>query len=127
MKIPGYDLLYPKSWETYGFARVLVYVKKTFEYDQVFDLQHDLVQSIWLRGGYKNSKKIYFCHGYREHSSTMGCSISDQKQYLSVLLQQWSDAVDYNQSNEPNEVHVCLDMNLDYLKENWSPQRSDDW
>ena len=27
LKIPGYDLIFPKSWYTQGFARVVVYVK----------------------------------------------------------------------------------------------------
>ena len=49
----------------------------------------------------------------------MGSSINDQKGYLSSFLQQWEDAVDHCQPSEPNEVHISLDMNLDYQKENW--------
>ena len=30
LKVPGYNLLFPKSWASHGFARVVVYVKKTF-------------------------------------------------------------------------------------------------
>ena len=56
LKIPGYDILFPKSWEHHGFARVVVYVKKTFKYQQISDLEDDLVQSVWIRGGQKNSK-----------------------------------------------------------------------
>ena len=32
LKVPGYDILFPKSWKQHGFARVVVYVKKTFKY-----------------------------------------------------------------------------------------------
>ena len=35
LKIPGYNILFPKSWTKHGYARVLVYVKKTFKYQQV--------------------------------------------------------------------------------------------
>ena len=117
LKIQGYTTLFPKSWNIHGFARVLVYVKETFEFEHIDELEHDVVQSIWLRGGYKNSKKVYYCHGYREHTSMMGSSINDQKGYLSSFLQQWEDAVDYCQPSEPNEVHISLDMNLDYQME----------
>ena len=75
LKIPGYDLLFPKSWTEAGFARVVIYVKKTLHYQQVHDLEDSLVQTVWLKGGFKGSKPIYFCHGYREHTSTLGSSI----------------------------------------------------
>lgn len=78
LKVPGYNLLFPKSWDLFGFARRVVYVKNSLEYQQIHDLEDDLVQSIWLRGGYKAGKKIYFCHFYREHTSTMGGSIREQ-------------------------------------------------
>ena len=119
LKVPGYDVLFPKSWDVHGFARVVVYVKRTFSYHQVHDLEDDLIQSIWLKGAFKNSKKIYFCHAYREHSSAMGGTINDQKDYLNKFLLQWEAATEHNFPAEPNEVHVSLDMNLDYLKEKW--------
>ena len=55
LKIPGYDILYPKSWKAHGFARVVMYVKKTLHYQQVFDLEDELVQSVWIKGGFKNA------------------------------------------------------------------------
>ena len=119
LKVPGYDILFPKSWEVHGFARVVIYVKKTFKYEQVNDLEDDLIQSIWIKAGWKNSKRIYFCHAYREHASLAGGSVTAQKDYLNRFLGQWEAAVDHSSSTEPNEVHVCLDMNLDYQKENW--------
>ena len=79
LKIPGYNLLFPKSWNQHGFARVVVYVKKSLEYQQIQQLEDELVQSIWLKGGYKASKKIYFCHNYREHTSTLGAGIGSQR------------------------------------------------
>ena len=65
LKIPGYDILFPKSWQSQGYARVVVYIKKSLTYEQVNNLENDDVQSIWIRSSFKNCKKTYFCHAYR--------------------------------------------------------------
>ena len=119
LKIPGYDLLFPSSWQVHGYARVVIYVKSSLHYTQVHDLQDDTVQSIWIKGGFKNSKKMYFCHAYREHTSTMGSSISSQKQYLVSFLQQWENASTHDTTDDTNEIHVVGDMNLDALEGKW--------
>ena len=119
LKVPGYVILYPKSWESEGFARVVVYVKKSFNFKQVHDLEDNQIQSVWLKGSYKNSKQIFFCHAYREHVSSMGGSISNQKVYLNKFLSQWEAATDYSSVTEPNEVHISGDMNLDFLPAKW--------
>ena len=74
------------------------------------------VQSIWIRGGFKNGKRIYFSHGYREHSPLSGIS---QKESLELFLKQWEAATVHNNPAEPNEVHVAGDMNLDVLEGRW--------
>ena len=119
LKIPGYNLLLPKSWDIAGFARVAVYVKKSFSYTQMHELEDDVVQTIWLKGGFKNSKQIYFCHGYREHQSSIGRTISDQKSYLSTFLSQWEEATLDGNPSEPNEVHISGDMNIDMYNGRW--------
>ena len=35
LRIPGYDVLFPRSWDVHGYARVIVYVKKYFHYEQI--------------------------------------------------------------------------------------------
>ena len=119
LKIPGYDLLFPKSWTEHGFARVIVYVKKTLKYEQVYDIEDDLVQSVWLKGGFKNCRDIYFCHLYREHTSTLGSSMAAQRTYLEKILSQWEEASVHNNSTDINEVHISGDMNLDALDGKW--------
>ena len=86
LKFPGYDLLFPTSWDVSGQARVVVYVKKTFKYKQITALQDDQVQSVWLQGGYHGSKSIMFCHAYREHLSNQ--SLANQKIYMEKFLDQ---------------------------------------
>ena len=116
-KIPGYDILLPKSWAFEGSARVLVYVKKSFQYEHLIDLEDNQIQSIWLRGSYKNSQKIYFCHAYREHMNDT--PISTQRSYLDTFLNQWECALEYENHTGVNEVHIALDMNLDCLNGKW--------
>ena len=115
-KFDGYKLLFPKSWASLGQARTLVYVKKTLEFEQVFGLEQEEVQSIWIRGGFKNGKKIYFCHGYREHTSLARTS---QEENLVKFLNQWEEATSHDYPAEPNEVHISCDMNLDTLDGRW--------
>ena len=78
LKVPGYDLLFPKSWSLHGYVRVVLYVKSTLEYEQVLELEDDLVQSLWMKGGFKKSRKIFFCHAYREHTSSLGNTLINQ-------------------------------------------------
>ena len=119
LKIPGYELLLPRSWDVYGKARVVVYIKKSLEYEHLLQLEHEDIQSIWVRAGFKNTKKIYFSHQYREHTSTLGSSMASQRTALDKMLAQWEDAVIHDTSGVPNEVHVAGDMNLDSLGGRW--------
>ena len=119
LKVPGYDILYPQSWAKCGKARVVVYVKKTLEYEQLNGLEDEVIQTVWIKAGFKNRKKILYCHGYREHTSTLGGSIRAQTEYLQGFLTQWEEATLYGNPNEPNETHICCDMNLDALDDKW--------
>ena len=119
LKVPGYDIIFPKSWELHGFARVVVYVQKTLQYEHVTDLEGDVVQSVWIRAAFRNCRKMYFCHAYREHSSMLGDSLNSQKDYLDRFLLQWEAAIEHNSPSEPNEVHVSCDMNLDHTPGQW--------
>ena len=119
LRIPGYDLLFPKSWSNHGFARVVVYVKSSLEYEQVHAIEDDKVQSIWIRGGFKNSTKVYYCHVYREHTSTLGNSLQSQRAMLDQFLLQWEDASEIRNGDNPNEIHISGDMNLDALNGKW--------
>ena len=38
LKNPGYDIRFPLSWILHGYARIVVYVKSTLEYQQFMDL-----------------------------------------------------------------------------------------
>ena len=119
LKVPGYQLLLPKSWESQGKARLVVFIKKCLQYEQVDNLENCDVQSIWVRANFKNCRKIYFSHVYREHTNTLGNSMAAQKYVLDKMLRQWEDAVHFENSHSVNEVHISGDMNLDTLNGKW--------
>ena len=119
LKVPGYDILIPRTWSTHGYARVVTYVKKTLQYDQVQDLQSVDVESIWIRAGFRNCKKLYICHAYREHLSNIGGSLRQQRIILEKFLVQWGEALAYGSVDSENEVHISGDMNLDALNNRW--------
>ena len=116
-KIPGYNIFFPTSWTQHGYARVVVYVRKSFKCEQVIELQDERVQSVWIKGGQKKSKDIFFCHGYREHLTGQG--LVAQQSYLKTFLSQWEEATVHGGSSEPNEVHVCGDINIDVYQDRW--------
>ena len=125
LNISGYTLFFPKSWSVLGTARVLVYVKEDFPCTQMGDLEDVNIQSIWLQGGYKNSRKLYICNFYREFTSTLGNSMKCQRQNLDIFLNQWSNALHHGNNKNENELHIIGDMNLDSLNGKWlSPQYS---
>ena len=108
-----------KSWETHGKARVAVYIKKSLEYEHLPVLEHPDIQSVWIRAGFKNTKKIYYSPQYREHTNTLGGSMAAQRAALEKMLGQWGEAVVHENPEQPNEVHVAGDMNLDCLNGRW--------
>ena len=91
--------------------------KKSLQFEQKPALQDP--QSIWIRAGFKNMKKKFFSHQYREHTSTLGSSIASQRKLLEKLLSQWEAAIGYDNTDDFNEVHVVGDMNLDSLNNGW--------
>jgi hypothetical protein len=119
LKVPGYKLLLPKSWDLHGYARVVVYVKNTLDYQRVEDLEDEHLQTIWIKCGFKNSKHGYYCNGYREHKSNIGGSICNQKQKLDTFIYQWEKALTHGNPEEPNDIFVLCDMNLDSYKDKW--------
>ena len=56
-----------------------VYVRNNFEFSRIYDLEDEHLQTIWLKGGFKNSKHGLYCHMYREHSSNIGGSTNSQE------------------------------------------------
>ena len=112
-------LHFPNSWEAHGFARIMLYYKKNFECCRITELEDDHVQAIWVKSGFKNGKKGYYCHMYREHTSHLGSSLQVQKDYLSKFINQCENALLHNNPHEPNEVFILGDMNVDSYLNKW--------
>ena len=122
LKIPGYTLLLPKSWEIYGYARVVVYLKNSLTYERLSDMEDDQLQTIWIKSGFKNAKPGFYCHGYREYKSNLGAAIQHQTEKLSTFLNQWEQAINYGNPAEPNDIFILCDMNLNSYQDRWMDQ-----
>ena len=96
-----------------------MYIKSSLQYEQVLDLETEAVQSIWIKGVFKNTRKILFCHMYREHTCSLGSSLQDQRDNLESLLLQWEKASEVKTGNGATEIHIMGDLNLDALHGIW--------
>ena len=119
LKVPGYNIHFPKSWEAHGYARILLYYKKTFDCPRILDLEDEHLQTIWVKFGFKNSKAGYYCHTYREHTSNLGNSLQAQKEKLNQLVGQCERALTHGYPCEPNEIYMLGDMNIDSYRGRW--------
>ena len=119
LSIPGYDLILPLSWEIEGQARVVIFIKRSLSYEQVNKLEDPSIQSIWLRAGFKNMRRIYFCHQYREHTNSLGNSMACQREALQKMLDQWEMAAVHESDEAQNELHIMGDFNLDCYNGKW--------
>ena len=70
-----------------------------------------------MKGGYQNTKNIFFCHSYREHLTGQGSGA--QHRYMNTFLGQWEAATVHGNNSEPNETHISGDMNIDVLDGRW--------
>ena len=113
LKIPGYNIFFPKSWEKHGYARVVVYYKKNLNCERLSELEDDHLQTIWFKFGFKNSKPGFFCHTYREFTSNLGNSFRAQQEKLNLLIEQCESALSLGNREEDNEIYVMGDFNLD--------------
>ena len=119
LKVPGYNIHFPKSWNIHGYARILLYYKKSFDCPRIHELEDDNLQTIWVKFGFKNSKAGYYCHTYREHTSNLGNSLQAQKEKLNLFVDQCESALVHGNPPEPNEIFVIGDINLDSYRGRW--------
>ena len=122
LKVPGYQILFPKSWDLHGYARVVVYIKNTLHYERISSLEDEHLQTVWVKSGFKNTKPGFFCNGYREHKSNLGVGMQYQYDKLSTFLGQWEEALNFGHPSEQNDVFVLCDMNLDSYENKWKDQ-----
>ena len=119
--IKDYKIVLPKSWETLGSARILVYIRDDLKAVQLYpqDPSYDHIQNITLEIGFGKSKTHYCNMFYREWTScrTGRRDMVSQVSELEALLDVWR-----NCTNDPNNKDFLAlgDMNLCALK--WDNQ-----
>ena len=111
LAITGYRIFLPKSWETLGTARIIVYAKDDLKIQHLYpqDACYDHVQNITLEVGFGRSK-THFCNFYYREWTSCKTKRSDpksQNEELELLLDIWRN------STKDNKDFVALgDMNL---------------
>ena len=110
-RIPEYSIHLPKSWETLGCSRILVYVRDDLQATVLHpqDQCYDHIQNITLEIGFGRAKKHYCNLYYREWTSCKTGRKDKQSQQddLKLLLDIWRNCT------ENDRDFVALgDMNL---------------
>ena len=109
--INDYKIYLPKSWDTIGVARIVVYVRNDLKSKLLHpqDPHYDHVQNITLELGFGRAKPHFCNFYYREWTSckTGRRDIQSQKDELQLLLDIWRNCFE-----EEKDFIAMGDMNL---------------
>ena len=121
-KIPGYDLLLPKTMSEHKIARIVVLVKEGVQIKLMEQFMDNMVSAIWFKIGTKGNKPMLVGAVYREHQHIY--QIEPNNSGLpSRQNQRWFKFVDsWRRAAATSDVMVMGDINLDLVK--WN---SPDW
>ena len=94
LKIDGYKIEFPKTWDTHGQARLICYVSEDIKYKRkYFNQDHDHIPSISLEIGLGKATKTVVHYYYREWKNGV-TGESDATNQLSDLknhIKQWEE------------------------------------
>ena len=111
LQIQGYKIFLPRSWETLGTARLIVYAKDDLKVKHLFpqDGCYDHIQNISLEVGYGRAKTHKCNFYYREWTSCKNKrnDLQNQKEDLELLLDIWR-----NCTQDDKDFIALGDMNL---------------
>ena len=111
LQIQGYKIFLPRSWETLGTARLIVYAKDDLKVKHLFpqDACYDHIQNISLEVGYGRAKTHKCNFYYREWTSCKNKrnDLQNQKEDLELLLDIWR-----NCTQDDKDFIALGDMNL---------------
>ena len=94
LKVDGYNIEFPKSWETYGQARVICYVSQEVKYKRkLLNTNFDHLPTITLEVGLGRATKTTVHYYYREWKNgvTGESSSSSQLNYIKQHISQWKE------------------------------------
>ena len=112
LQIQGYKIFLPKSWETLGKARIIVYAKDDMKVKHLYpqDQEYFHIQNITLEVGFGRSK-THFCNFYyREWTSSKNGrkDSKNQEDDLALLLDIWRNCT----ASVDKDFVALGDMNL---------------
>ena len=96
LKIKGYKLELPSSWNTYGQARIICYVSEDIKYNRKFIGDgNDHIPTITLEIGLGKATKTIVHYYYREWKNcvTGNSDAASQLHYLQQHISQWESLI----------------------------------
>ena len=94
LSVPGYSLEFPRTWDTHGQARLLVYISNEIKYTRKESPQHhDDLPNITLEVGLGRARKTILNYYYREWTGGVSgdSSVVGQQQRLEKHISHWKE------------------------------------
>ena len=110
LKIEGYNILLPQSWQSHAQARIIVYIKEGIQIkERKLKPENSDLPSISFELGLSREKKTCFNFFYREFTGGVSglSDITSQKERLGRLTQHWKSLFKGNR-----DVVIMGDSNL---------------
>ena len=114
--VDGYELVYPSTMSTQGYARIMLLVKEGVSFKKMENFMDENAASIWVKIVKKGGKPLHIGGIYRDHRLLL----QEQPNLTGDPLlqrQRWSRIINGWKKAEKNaNVVVIGDSNLDYLR-----------
>ena len=122
LHISGYSLLLPSSWQSYGIARVIVYIKEDVHYKTIkVNPEDDDLQSLAIEIGLGRERKTVYNLFYREWTGGVS-QLDNQASQLDRQARQVAHWMTLNHSRK-KDIVIMGDANICARK--WNDDSSD--
>ena len=101
LKVDGYTIEFPSSWDVHGQARLICYVSKEIKYSRrILNANYDHLPTITLEIGLGKATRTIIHYYYREWKCgvTGESSHNSQLNYIKQHISQWKEIVDSNRN-----------------------------
>ena len=101
LKVDGYNIEFPRTWDTHGQARIICYVSQEIKYScRVLNNNFDLLPTITLEIGLGKATRTTVHYYYREWKNgvTGESSSNSQLNHIKQHISQWKEIADSNRN-----------------------------
>ena len=101
LKVDGYTIEFPSSWDVHGQARLICYISQEIKYSRrILNTNYDHLPTITLEIGLGKATRTIVHYYYREWKCgvTGESSHNSQLNYIKQHISQWKEIVDSNRN-----------------------------